>query len=108
MTTALVRLASLLPRGARSDLLRPSLDYPRAKRNRDQMCSVVCPKLLTGSIGAILDYLRTGVAALCDLRGPKAIGEVLQNFNFCCTQGLHQSDALLESHLERSLKQTLN
>jgi hypothetical protein len=42
------------------------------------MRSVVLTKLLTGSIGAILDYLRIGVAALGDLLGSKAIGEVLQ------------------------------
>jgi hypothetical protein len=29
-----------------------------------------------------------------------AIGQMLQYFNLSCTQGLHQSDALFESHLE--------
>jgi hypothetical protein len=74
----------------------------------DQPCPIVCPKLLACSIRVILDYLRRRSAASRDLCRPEAIGQMLQYLHFSCTQGLHQSVAPFESHLETSSTRTLN
>jgi hypothetical protein len=68
------------------------------------MRPVICAKLLARSIRVVLDYLRTGPAAGRYFCGSKAISQFLQDFNFSCTQRLHQSDALFESYLETSSK----
>jgi hypothetical protein len=84
--------------------LPPLFDEPLSKGNRDQMRSIISTEFLACPVRAILDHLRCRSATGRDLRGSYAISEVLQDFNFCCTQGFHQSDTLLESHLETSSK----
>jgi hypothetical protein len=69
------------------------------------MRAIVCPELVAGAVRVILDYLRRRIATGCDVRAvPRP-----QDFNFCCTRGLHQSERrAARSHLETSSKQTLN
>jgi hypothetical protein len=57
-------------------------DDPRPKGNLDQMCAIVCPKLLARSVSVVLDYLRRSAAAGCDVSGSNAIGQMLQYLNF--------------------------
>lgn len=53
-------------------------------------------------VRVIFDHLRCSSPAGRDLRCLRAIGELLQYFDFSCPQGLHQNDAFLESDLETS------
>jgi hypothetical protein len=64
----------------------------RAKSDSDQVRPVVCAYFLASPISVILDHLRCGSSAGCDLRGSKSIGPMLQYSNFCCVQWLAQQN----------------